>query len=154
MGAGKPKARRGGRETPRQVKAASPHSLSTNGERPHFSFEYADRTCQSGFAFPPDSAADELDLLGFLCEMSQLTWANIEAQRSGPRRRHHDQPVASICKAAQVRLGDVRFDEVVDEEIFRFRLTGVKRLWGFRHGRVFHAVWWDPDHQVYPTEPN
>jgi hypothetical protein len=38
--------------------------------------------------------------------------------------------------------------------MFRFRVAGGKRLWGFRNGRVFHAIWWDPDHAVYPTDPN
>jgi hypothetical protein len=37
--------------------------------------------------------------------------------------------------------------------MFRFRLGGKARLWGFRSERIFHVVWWDPDHRVYPTEP-
>lgn len=38
--------------------------------------------------------------------------------------------------------------------IFRFRLSGEKRLWGFRKGATFHAVLWDPEHKVFPTEPS
>jgi hypothetical protein len=36
--------------------------------------------------------------------------------------------------------------------MFRFRLAGERRLWGYRVGRTFHVVWWDWDHKVYPTE--
>jgi hypothetical protein len=87
----------------------------------------------------------------FICNMSELSWTEIEAQRAGGHRKHHSQPVTSISEA-QACLGNRRYEEIIDEEIFRFRLDGTKRLWGFRHGRTFHAVWWDPDHKVYPTE--
>jgi hypothetical protein len=38
-----------------------------------------------------------------------------------------------------------------DDAIFRFRLGGKKRLWGFRRQRIFYVVWWDWNHQVFET---
>jgi hypothetical protein len=32
-----------------------------------------------------------------------------------------------------------------------FRVTGEKRLYGFRCSNVFHVVWWDPQHVVWPS---
>ena len=32
-----------------------------------------------------------------------------------------------------------------------FRLSGVLRLYGFRRENVFHVVWWDPPHQIWPS---
>lgn len=32
-----------------------------------------------------------------------------------------------------------------------FRVGGEQRLYGFRTANVFHVVWWDPLHQVWPS---
>jgi hypothetical protein len=32
------------------------------------------------------------------------------------------------------------------------RLGGLPRLYGFRDGNVFHVVWWDPEHEIWPSE--
>jgi hypothetical protein len=32
-----------------------------------------------------------------------------------------------------------------------FRLSGEQRLYGFRCENVFHVVWWDPKHQIWPS---
>ena len=32
-----------------------------------------------------------------------------------------------------------------------FRLGGEQRLYGFRCGNVFHVVWWDPGHVIWPS---
>lgn len=52
-------------------------------------------------------------------------------------------------KEARERLVDLEHD---DEDIAALRLSGPGRLWGFRRGRYFHVLWWDPDHRVWPTE--
>ena len=38
------------------------------------------------------------------------------------------------------------------DEICRLRLSNTKRLYGFLVGTVFHIVFWDPEHQIWPTE--
>ncbi len=32
-----------------------------------------------------------------------------------------------------------------------FRLGGEERLYGFRCDNVFHVVWWDPEHVIWPS---
>lgn len=90
--------------------------------------------------------------------MSRLTWREIEAQQTGEagkrHRKHHSQPVASFGSEAQEDFQKRGLGEIFGDEMFRFRLSGEKRLWGFRRERVFHAVWWDPNHKVYPSDPN
>jgi len=54
--------------------------------------------------------------------------------------------------SAQGDLRKRKLDETFGDEMFRFRLGGTARLWGFRANRTFHVVWWDPLHKVYPTE--
>jgi hypothetical protein len=36
--------------------------------------------------------------------------------------------------------------------ISRLRLGGTERLYGFLLGNVFHVVWWDPRHEIWPSE--
>ncbi|MDX3183535.1 hypothetical protein PV334_20015 [Streptomyces sp. ME02-7008A-1] len=36
--------------------------------------------------------------------------------------------------------------------IWKLRIGGPGRLWGFLVGNVFHVVWWDPRHEVWPSK--
>lgn len=95
------------------------------------------------------------ELLGFLAASSGRTWAEIEADRTGNKQRHkkhHDHDVSDICAQARARLYELT-DESYDK-IMRLRYGGEKRLWGFRDRALFHIVWVDLHHQVYPTDPH
>ncbi|CAL9328661.1 hypothetical protein SUDANB121_00035 [Nocardiopsis dassonvillei] len=37
-------------------------------------------------------------------------------------------------------------------QISRLRLTGERRLYGFLDENVFHVVFWDPEHKVWPSK--
>ncbi len=122
-----------------------------------FCFRHADRRTKERWAFKPD-ADNAPSLFDVICDLTRSKWSELEAQRTGGKsnrhRKHHDQPITSLVAEAQEDIRRARLDETFGEDIFRFRISGEKRLWGFRSGRVFHVVWWDPDHRVYPTEPN
>jgi hypothetical protein len=135
----------------RQTKTES--LTSTQGEKPLFCFAHADVNANPLWAFKPDGEHAS-ELFVFLCEMAKLTWREIEAMRAKGHKRHHDQDVESICVEAKQDFKRVRLGEIFGADIFRFRVDGEKRLWGFRKGATFHVIWWDPGHQVYPTEPN
>lgn len=139
-----------GSEPPRRGKTASAPS-SSQTERPHFCFRYADRASKNVWAFLPDQD-DAPALFNFICEMAQLTWSEIERQTTGNKkrhRRHHSHPTETIDPDAQKDIQRIHLDEIFGETMFRFRVAGEKRLWGFRSGHVFHVVWWDPGHKVY-----
>jgi hypothetical protein len=36
-------------------------------------------------------------------------------------------------------------------KIWRLRVGGTGRLYGFLRGNVFHVVFWDPNHDVWPS---
>ena len=85
-------------------------------------------------------------------EMSQLSWAEILAQTTGGKERHkkhHPQSWDSLCNEAQERWMEI---DRTEEELFRFRVGGKQRIWGVRQGPTFFVVWWDAEHQIYPTE--
>lgn len=152
-----PKARRRAGEPERFPKTVS-QLAGSSGSKPVFSFAHADCSCPHehfGFTFTGDHATE---VVQFMVEMSKLTWAGIEAMRSGPsharHKKHHSQSVGALGTDARERVRQLRLNETFDDDVFRFRLTGRKRLWGYRTGSVFHVLWWDPDHKVCPTEPH
>jgi hypothetical protein len=128
---------------------------STQQDKPLFSFERTLRGGDERWRYPP-SAEDAVELLLFLAEMAQLTWAEIERAQTGGHgnrhRKHHDQELESLCPEAREDLLKAKLDVIFGETIFRFRLSGEKRLWGFRVGRTFHVVMWDPGHEVCPVD--
>jgi len=84
---------------------------------------------------------------------SGLTWADIFAQQTGTKERHnkhHEMEISEIITEAINRWEEIELDQY--DTIFRFRLSGKKRLWGYRITHTFKLVWWDPTHQIYPTK--
>jgi len=37
-------------------------------------------------------------------------------------------------------------------KIWNLRCGGKERIWGFLTGNVFHVVFWDPDHAIWPSQ--
>jgi hypothetical protein len=65
-------------------------------------------------------------------------------------KQNHEVQVAQICKEAQKRLKHIDCDDI--ENLVSLRLSGTQRIWGFREDNIFKILWWDPDHQVYPSK--
>lgn len=90
-----------------------------------------------------------------LTEWSRLTWAEIDTHVTGNEgkrhKMHHSMAVDAILDEAQLRLIDL---DKLEETIFRFRLGNLPRLWGFRRVGEFHVLWFDPKHEIYPTDPS
>lgn len=81
---------------------------------------------------------------------AKLTWGEIDALASeSGHKMHHDHELSDLIEEAQDRwraLGLEQFDT-----LFRFRLGGTKRAWGFIAQAHFHLVWWDRNHSLYPV---
>ncbi|WP_200827512.1 hypothetical protein [Thermomonospora echinospora] len=52
--------------------------------------------------------------------------------------------VEALDRLEQIGLADMT-------KIWCLRLQGEPRLYGFLHGHVFHIVWWDPKHEIWPS---
>lgn len=57
--------------------------------------------------------------------------------------------VESMPSEAQKRLTAIGRDD--ETEVARLRCSGTQRLYGFLRENVFHILWWDPEHQVWPS---
>jgi hypothetical protein len=83
-----------------------------------------------------------------LRDYESMSWNEIYRNK----QRDHSVEVEGIIKRARDRLVVLRLDDL--DELFRFRLTGKMRVWGIRDGRVFKILWWDPEHEIWPSEKN
>jgi hypothetical protein len=87
-----------------------------------------------------------------LANFQTMRWHEIEAAiTDSGHHAHHSMPVEVICDECQMRLLEL---EKLDGDIYRFRLGNRRRLWGFRILQNFEILWYDPEHNVYPTDPD
>jgi hypothetical protein len=82
---------------------------------------------------------------------AQLTWQEVDkhASESG-HKMHHGHEISDLVDEAQLRWIDINLGEF--DTVFRFRIGGTKRVWGYIVQAHFHIVWWDRHHSIYPTE--
>ena len=115
---------------------------------------------EGSWSWGPRSCLDDAwveTLHPFLREYAKKTWFQIESERTKGRRgtrvpKHFAYSVTSICQEAQDRLVELEKDDV--DSVFRFRLSGRRRFYGLLREHVFMVLWWDPEHNVYPTATN
>lgn len=125
-------------------------AISTESETPAFSFALIDKSPPSGVGWELLDHADRELLLDQLESVSRMTWREIRQMTAKGHHRYHSMGFGTLSPNAQQRITALNFN-VRFNEIYRFRMTGAKRLWGFEEGKVFHIVWWDPAHLIYPT---
>lgn len=87
-------------------------------------------------------------------QLEQLTWQEIDKLSSDTgHKMHHGHEVGDLIDEAQKRWLQLNLEEF--DSVFRFRLGGQKRrAWGFIVQAHFNFVWWDREHNIYPTEPS
>ena len=73
-----------------------------------------------------------------------MTWSEILG------RDHHEIPVNNIRRQAQKRLEELQHDD--EETLVSFHITGRQRIWAIRSGQEAFLLWWDPDHEIYPSD--
>ena len=76
---------------------------------------------------------------------SKRTWEEIISDNNN----NASIPVKKFIRNARKRLVKIKLDD--HDELFHFILSGEKRLWGFRESNYFYIIWWDPYHEICPT---
>ena len=76
---------------------------------------------------------------------SKRTWEEIISDNNN----NASIPVKKFIRNARKRLVKIKLDD--HDELFHFRLSGKERLWGFRNSNYFYIIWWDPYHEICPT---
>jgi hypothetical protein len=97
------------------------------------------------FGWERASAEQLRELLGtHIRSIETTTWAD------HGRRGSHSIFVEDCCKAAQQRLADIQQDDT--DEVYSLRFGGQKRIIGIRDNDTLKVLWWDPEHQVCPSQ--
>jgi hypothetical protein len=117
-----------------------------SSDRVSWRFTHVDHDGRWGFDRIPSEVLCEV--LKKLAHCESMTINELR----GTRRffKEYDLP-SGLCKDALDRLVAMGRDD--QTKIHRLQFTGTQRLYGFLEGIIFHVVWWDPDHEVYPTSP-
>ena len=72
-----------------------------------------------------------------------MTWSEILG------RNHHAIAVNDIIEPAKNRLEQLGHDD--QAELISFHITARQRIWAIRSGEEAFLLWWDPNHEIYPS---
>ncbi len=102
-----------------------------------------------GGDWPPAmiSAKELADLLHKMADFESMRIGEIFKPGSEHGKTY---PVERLPAATRKRLEELERDD--ETEIARLRCGGAPRLYGFLREHVFHVIWWDPTHAVYPSK--
>lgn len=68
----------------------------------------------------------------------------------GPGSEHgKSYTVSDLPNVASRRIKEIKRDD--EDQIHRLRCSGTQRLYGVMREHVFHVLWWDPEHEVWPS---
>jgi hypothetical protein len=81
-----------------------------------------------------------------LSGFESMTWREILLDS---KKQNHTVPVQNLCKSARDRLIILNLDDL--DEITSLRLSGTERIWGVINQGIMELLWWDPNHEVYPS---
>lgn len=87
-----------------------------------------------------------------LADYEGMTWQEIQSASGGKNHgtNSHFEDVTELCKDARNRLVELKMDDI--DRLFSLRLTGVERLYGVLEDGVFSILWYDKNHEIYPTK--
>ena len=99
------------------------------------------------WAFDAIASDDLVDLSKKLGDFESMTMREIFYSGEEPGKEYD---VHALPSRALKRLEEIGRDD--ETKLARLRLAGAVRLYGFLRRHVFHVLWWDPDHEVYPSK--
>lgn len=85
------------------------------------------------------------EIIPKLQDYESMTWGELEGTTGS-----HFVDVTDLVKTARKRLKEIGMHDT--DQLFSLRLAGKIRIWGVRDIAVLQMLWWDPDHEVCPSE--
>ncbi|OKH29650.1 hypothetical protein NIES2101_43170 [Calothrix sp. HK-06] len=82
-----------------------------------------------------------------LANFESMTWSEILVEG---KKFNHSVNVQDLCTEAQTRLRETKQDDL--DQLVSLRLTGKQRVWGILDQGVMTLLWWDPEHDVCPSQ--
>ena len=101
----------------------------------------------------PEYGWTKIDILSFLKNIIKklqdyegLTWSQVKSIRNC-----HSCEVFKLPNDLQKRLIE---RELPLDELFQIGLGNKPRLLGYRELKTFYLMWYDPNHEIFPTKAN
>lgn len=120
------------------------------GNHPVWSFKSLDNGYHKwGFVHTDDLFGK---VISKLKENEGMTWGEIMSSSGGRTHgtNNHYEDVSKLIPEAQKRWRNLHLEEY--DRVFSLRLNGVQRLYGILQDGVFRIVWFDQEHEIYPTK--
>lgn len=119
---------------------------------PVFRFDRIDKS--GDFAF--DTSKENFSHKDFLDKMiaySNMTWFEIMRQThdAGKSKHHYLSNPEKLSKQAKMRLKNLALEDMADS-LFSFAFNNILRIVGLVNGDDFHVLWYDVNHEVYPSK--
>ncbi|MBV8367408.1 MAG: hypothetical protein JO036_00535 [Candidatus Eremiobacteraeota bacterium] len=93
-----------------------------------------------------DISREEVEsVVSHLSALEKMTWNDILVTA---RKQNHFCDVSKLSKPARALINA---DWQNAEQLLALRLTNLKRVWGFLEQGILYIMWWDPNHEVYPS---
>ena len=91
------------------------------------------------------------DIFTKLISFEGMTWAEIQTASGGKASgtNNHFENICEMIPEAQKRAAELKLD---CDQLFSLRITGIKRLYGMLIDGVFNIIWFDPEHEIYPSK--
>lgn len=110
-------------------------------------WRFADHDPAGNYALSTIRQADLGNLLTRLAAFETMTVDELFGP-GGPGKFYDTESLPD--KHAKARLTATQHDD--EDRVHVLRCTGRRRLYGFLRGNVFHILWWDPKHAVFPSK--
>lgn len=81
-----------------------------------------------------------------LSEFESMTWNEILIKA---KKQNHSVTIDQLSKEAKTRLEEKKIVDI--DELLSLRLSGTQRVWGILEQGILNLLWWDPNHQVCPS---
>lgn len=109
-------------------------------------WRFADLDNDGPWSLSACTPSDLPDIFAKLRDYERMTIREIFHTDDGHGKTY---PVETIPKHARDRLTEIKRED--ETELVRLRFGGRKRFYGILREHVFHVLWWDPEHQVFPS---
>lgn len=136
------------RENPLKI---TTQKLSYNNLKPKWAFDLVDS--DGKFAF--DISRKEFNKALFLEKLisySTMTWDEIMKQTHDDNKsKNHFLKYDGLSKEVKKRIDKKKLNERTDI-IFSLALNNKTRIVGIKENDVFHIIWYDAYHEIYPSK--
>ncbi len=130
--------------TPRPKKKVPPGPKSQNLECLRFRFDRLD--LDGPWCF---SKIDPDHLKQLLPKLAEYESMNVGEAFSGRPGKDYFFSRSKPPRHLVDRLEEIEADDL--DGISRLQITGRQRLYGIRNRNEFSILWWDPEHQIWPS---